>query len=111
MAKPNPPFMSGVPELVVLRLLAREEMYGYELVKSIRLVSGEAINLAEGVVYPMLHALEEQGALRSKEKAVNGRTRFYYKATAKGLRRLDELLGEWRRVSTGIRSVIGESYG
>ena len=71
--RPNPPFMSGVPELLVLRLLAKREMYGYELVRAIRLTSNEVIVLAEGVVYPVLHALEEQGLLRSKEKAVNGR--------------------------------------
>ena len=52
MAQTNPPFMSGVPELLVLRILAGREMYGYELVKAVRLVTGEAIGLGEGVVYP-----------------------------------------------------------
>jgi len=43
MGQTNPPFMSGVPELLLLRLLAQREMYGYELVKSVRLVTAEAI--------------------------------------------------------------------
>ena len=68
MPKANPPFMSGVPELLVLRLLSQREMYGYELVRAIRLTSEDAIVLAEGVVYPVLHGLEQQGALRSKER-------------------------------------------
>ena len=111
MAKPNPPFMSGVPELLVLRLLAQREMYGYELVKAIRKTSRDAISLAEGVVYPVLHGLEQQGALRSKQQTVNGRTRVYYRATAKGRQRLDDLSEEWHRVSGGIGSVLGEAHG
>jgi PadR family transcriptional regulator PadR len=43
MAKTNPPFMSGVPELLLLRLLDQQEMYGYELVRSIRQATGDAI--------------------------------------------------------------------
>jgi len=107
VAKPNPPFMSGVPELLVLRLLSQREMYGYELVRAIRLTSQETIVLAEGVVYPVLHALEQQGLLRSKERAANGRTRIYYTVTAKGRRRSDTLSQEWERLSSGIRSVFG----
>lgn len=109
MPKRNPPFMSGVPELLVLRLLAGREMYGYELVRAIRLTSEEKIVLAEGVVYPVLHALEQQGALRSKERTVDGRTRIYYGVTAKGRRRLDTLMSEWERLSLGIRSFLGRA--
>ena len=108
MAKTNPPFMSGVPELLILRLLARKEMYGYELVKAVRLVTGEAIVLGEGVIYPVLHSLERGGALSAKRKPVNGRTRVYYSVTAKGEQRLGRLSQEWDRISTGINSVLGE---
>lgn len=65
MAQTNPPFMSGVPELLVLRLLARQEMYGYELVRAVKLVTGETISLGEGVIYPVLHGLEKNGALKA----------------------------------------------
>ncbi len=106
MAKSNPPFMSGVPELLLLRLLDRNEMYGYELVRSIRDATGEAISLGEGVIYPVLHSLERNGALRSKRKAVGGRTRVYYSLTAKGRRRLEKLQGEWRRIQGGIANVL-----
>lgn len=99
--------MSGVPELLVLRLLSQHEMYGYELVRAIRKTSNERIVLAEGVVYPVLHALEQQGALRSKERTVDGRSRIYYGITAKGRRRLDTLVEEWERLSVGIRSFLG----
>ena len=107
MVKPNPPFMSGVPELLVLRLLSQREMYGYQLVRAVRLTSQETIVLAEGVVYPVLHALEQQGLLRSRERTANGRTRIYYTVTAKGRRRLNKLSQEWERLSSGIRAVFG----
>ena len=77
MAKSNPPFMSGVPELLLLRLLENREMYGYELVRAIREVTGEAISLGEGVIYPVLHSLERNGSLKAKRKPVGGRTRVY----------------------------------
>ena len=108
MGKSNPPFMSGVPELLVLRLLASREMYGYEIVKAVRVVTGEAIALGEGVIYPALHSLEKNGALKSTRKPVNGRTRVYYSVTPKGQRRLDSLTEEWDRVSTGVRTALGE---
>ena len=110
MAQSNPPFMTGVPELLLLRLLAQKEMYGYELVRSIRTVTGEAISLGEGVIYPVLHGLERSGSLTSRRKPVGGRTRVYYSLTAKGQKRLDKLRGDWRRIQGGISTAL-ESPG
>ena len=106
MAQSNPPFMSGVPELLLLQLLDRKEMYGYELVRSIRAATGEAISLGEGVIYPVLHSLERNGSLRSKRKAVSGRTRVYYRLTAKGRKRLETLQTDWHRIQGGIANAL-----
>ena len=106
MGQTNPPFMTGVPELLLLQQLAQREMYGYELVKAIRLVTAEAISLGEGVIYPVLHGLERSGSLRSKRKEVSGRTRVYYSLTAKGRRRLDRLQCEWQRIQSGIAAAL-----
>ena len=106
MAQSNPPFMSGVPELLLLRLLDSKDMYGYELVRSIKLATGEAISLGEGVIYPVLHGLERTGSLKSRRKSVGGRTRVYYALTSKGRRRLDKLQGDWRRIQGGISSAL-----
>ncbi len=106
MAQSNPPFMSGVPELLLLRLLQQQEMYGYELVRSIRTATGEAISLGEGVIYPALHGLERNGSLKSRRKAVGGRTRVYYSLTAKGRKRLDKLSDDWRRIQGGISNAL-----
>jgi PadR family transcriptional regulator PadR len=105
-------FMSGVPELLILSLLARKEMYGYQLVRAIRVVSNEAFTLAEGVVYPVLHALEEKRLIKAKEREHEGRTRIYYALTSKGKTRLNELTGTWERVSGGVATVLqGEGAG
>ena len=106
MKQTNPPFMSGVPELLLLRLLDQREMYGYELVRSVRKVTGEAISLGEGVIYPALHSLERNGALKSRRKPVGGRTRVYYALTAKGRQRLDKLRNDWRRIQGGITNAL-----
>ena len=110
MAQSNPPFMSGVPELLLLRLLDKREMYGYELVRAIRSVTGEAISLGEGVIYPVLHGLEKNKSLKSRRKAVGGRTRVYYSLTTKGRQRLNKLHIEWLRIQGGITSAM-ESPG
>jgi PadR family transcriptional regulator PadR len=106
MAQTNPPFMSGVPELLLLRLLQQKEMYGYELVKSIKTTTSEAISLGEGVIYPVLHSLERAGALKARRKSVSGRTRVYYSVTAKGRTRLERLRGEWARIESGIKAAF-----
>jgi len=110
MARSNPPFMSGVPELLLLRLLAKREMYGYELVRAIRQVTGGAISLGEGVIYPVLHTLEKSGALKARRKSVGGRTRVYYSLTGKGHDRLKRLQRDWQRVQGGISAVLEGSH-
>ena len=106
MGQTNPPFMSGVPELLLLRLLEQREMYGYELVKAIRLVTGEAISLGEGVIYPVLHGLERGGSLTAKRRKVDGRTRVYYSLNASGRKRLERLQNEWHRIQSGVSAAL-----
>ena len=107
----NPNFMQGVSELLILRLLRTREMYGYELVQAIREQTNEAIHLSEGVVYPTLHALEIEGALKSRRKAVNGRSRVYYAITKHGSRKLARIADVWSSVTRAVQSVLqGAKY-
>jgi PadR family transcriptional regulator PadR len=109
MERNNPAFMSGVPELLLLKLLVDDELYGYEIVKRIRAATGDAISLGEGVVYPALHALEAAGALKSRRRVVDGRERVYYVATKKGHGRLAKLTAHWMRINEGIRLALAEA--
>jgi PadR family transcriptional regulator, regulatory protein PadR len=105
----NPNFMNGVPELLILRLLGEKEMYGYEIVAAIRERTSDAISLGEGVVYPVLHALERDGALKSRRKAVNGRTRVYYTVTRAGETRLAALIRQWKDITESVGHAIRET--
>ncbi len=103
----NPPFMSGVPELLILSLLkAREEMYGYEIVAAIGTATDGVVALKEGVVYPLLHALEAAGLLKTQRRPAGGRTRVYYALTSKGVRRLFDLTDEWRRLGGAVEQAL-----
>ena len=99
----NPNFMNGVPEFLILRLLSRQEMYGYELVQAIRLTTENTISVGEGVVYPVLHGLEKQGALKSRRKVVVGRPRVYYTVTPKGAKHLAALAAQWDRIAGALK--------
>lgn len=102
----NPNFMNGVPELLILRLLEQEEMYGYEIVQAIRERTDAVIAVGEGVVYPVLHGLEREGALKSRRKTVNGRSRVYYSVTKDGTRRLQELSSTWAQLTVAIQKMM-----
>lgn len=102
----NPNFMAGVPELIILRLLKDREMYGYEIVQAIREESGQVLTAGEGVIYPILHTLEKDGALKSRRKTVSGRSRVYYMVTAKGAQRFEHLAQSWMTLATAIQAVL-----
>ncbi|HEX4271816.1 MAG TPA: PadR family transcriptional regulator [Rhizomicrobium sp.] len=102
----SPALLAGVPELMVLRLLQAREMYGYEIVQAISAKTGGVVTPGEGVVYPLLHALEKDGALKSRRKTVNGRSRVYYTLTARGAKRLAALTGDWTALNIAVQQVL-----
>jgi PadR family transcriptional regulator, regulatory protein PadR len=102
MRKSNPNFLNGVPELLVLKLISRREMYGYEIVKSIKAETRQTLAFGEGCIYPYLHYLEQEKLLRSRRKEVGGRSRNYYQLTRRGAKRLEALNADWDRVTSGI---------
>ena len=103
----NPNFMNGVPELLVLHVLAQHEMYGYELIRAIAEQTGKRITFGEGVIYPTLHEFERNGCLKSRRKEVAGRSRVYYCLTARGRKRLAATTGDWERITQAIETLIG----
>ncbi len=106
----NPGFMAGVPELLILRLLQDREMYGYEIVQAVGAATRQAVILGEGVVYPLLHSLEKDGALKSQRRPAGGRTRVYYTLTSRGVRRLFELTDDWTRLHGAVGAVLRGSH-
>lgn len=94
--------LDGVPELLVLQLLSRTEMYGYQIVSEIGRRSAGLLEFGEGCVYPLLHRLVRQKLLLEREEEVSGRTRRYYRASAAGKKRLAALETIWNQVSQTV---------
>ena len=105
-ARSNPDFINGVPELLTLQLLARRPMYGYELVRAIETCTGQDLEFGEGCIYPVLHRLEQQGALQSRRELVNGRGRVVYRATPAGRKKLAVSTAAWRHVVRAVDQVL-----
>src|SRR5436190_21935970 len=102
----NPDFLNGVPELLILHLLSQQPMHGYELVQTIRRATGEALAFGEGCIYPLLHRLEAEGLLGSRQEPVNGRSRIVYRVTARGTRRLSETTSAWQQVVRAVHQAL-----
>jgi len=97
---------AGLSELMVLRLLKEQEMYGYEIVQAIAVRTRQALTPGEGVIYPLLHALEKDGLLRSRRKSVGGRSRIYYCLTARGAKRLSGMTDHWTSLTGAVGAVL-----
>ena len=110
MKKMSSSFLNEAPELLLLRLLARKEMYGYQIVEEIRTRSGAALSFGEGCIYPCLHYLEAEKLVSSRRKQVDGRNRNYYKLSDRGRKRLEALTTEWNRVTAGVALLVEGQY-
>lgn len=77
MAKSDGRGTPGGTGMLLLALLERRDMYGYEMVEALRAQSKEIFHLKAGTLYPLLHTLEAQGWVTSSDGTVNGRTRAH----------------------------------
>jgi len=110
--KTNPDFLNGVPELLILKLLAQSPMHGYDVVQAIKASSGGTLQFGEGCVYPILHRLEAQNYLASRRELIGSRSRIVYRVTKQGQRRLAESWQSWKRVVAGVAAVLeGGEHG
>lgn len=101
-------FRRGVMSLVILGLLRREDMYGYQLVQETERVSGGRIITQEGSLYPVLYKLVDQGLISDRRVQVGKRmTRVYYHLEPAGEQRFAELLREYEEITQGIRLIAG----
>ena len=110
MKKTNPDFLNGVPELLLLKLLSRQEMYGYEIVRAIQTETGQKLSFGEGCIYPSLHSLEKEKLVTSRRREIGGRSRNYYRLTPKGEKRLEDMATDWNRITTGINLLFGGTH-
>jgi len=102
----NPDFLNGVPELLILNLLDRTPMHGYEVVRAIARATGSQLAFGEGSIYPILHRLEREGLLAGERLQVGNRTRIVYRLTPSGKQRLAQSTSAWEAVVASVNRVL-----
>ncbi len=94
-------------QLLVLTLLAGEDMYGYQIITELASRSQHTFEMKEGTLYPVLHGLWKEALVECYEtEAPTGRKRKYYHLTDKGRRELKEERSEWERYARGVDAVL-----
>lgn len=88
---------------LVLAILKNQDSYGYEIIKKIKEASDDEIIWSEGMLYPVLHRLEDKGFIKSYwKKSKIGRKRKYYYLKEKGLNELKKCKKQWEVVHSTL---------
>jgi PadR family transcriptional regulator PadR len=97
---------------LILAILKQRDSYGYEIIKQIRETSGDELVWTEGMLYPVLHRLEENGFVESYWQASEaGRKRKYYRIKEAGLVELEKHRQQWELVYSVLRTTLGNPEG
>ena len=99
--------ISGSTAMLVLRLLEEKDMYGYEMIDTLRGKSNNVFELKAGTLYPLLHSMEEKGWLDVYEQEAVGKMRKYYHLTREGKKQLQVKKEEWKEYSSAVVNVLG----
>lgn len=95
----------GTIELVLLKMLEAEELYGYQIVSTLEARGGDFFALKEGTLYPVLYRLEDDGFIESyRDNPKRAVPRKYYRLTPSGRQHLKDLEAEWK----AFRKVMDE---
>ena len=100
----------GVLELCILNLLAKGEIYGYDLVKQLAGIKGLVIT--EGTVYPLMSRLKRMGLVKTRlEESSSGPARKYYALAEEGRKMRAVMNGYWDDLAHGVGMLREESEG
>ena len=97
----------GSHELILLKLLSRRDMYGYELIQQMALLSDNAFSMSQGSLYPFLHTLEDKGLIQSYAQTERGRERRFYRLTPAGGRALKHKEEQWSIYVRAMGRILG----
>lgn len=107
--KINKELLKGSTVILILKLLDKKAMYGYEMIKEIEEKSSGIFTFKEGTLYPILHTLEVDGMLESYWDDGGGkRQRKYYKITEKGKLSLKDKQEEWSTFRSTVDKILWE---
>ena len=105
--KINKELSKGSHELILLKLLSRKDMYGYQLIQEMALLSEDVFRMSQGSLYPFLHALEDRRLIESYAQSEHGRERRYYRLTAAGRRALADKEEQWSVYVRAMGRILG----
>jgi PadR family transcriptional regulator, regulatory protein PadR len=95
---------SSVP--LVLSILSEGDSYGYAIIQRVKELSGGKIEWTDGMLYPVLHWLEDQGFVRSRwMEAESGRKRKYYSLQSNGRQALRRQKEQWTLVNSTLNQL------
>ena len=87
---------------LILAILKENDSYGYAIIKRVKEMSENQLIWTEGMLYPVLHRLEEQQLIESYWNSEAGRKRKYYKIKDAGLNELELQRQQWEVVHTAL---------
>jgi len=107
MAK-NPELLPGTLDMLILKAVSLKPLHGYGILLRIQQISGEALSVPQGSLYPALYRLEHQGLIAAEwGESENKRKAKFYTVTATGRRRLKEETAEWNKLASAIGAALG----
>ncbi len=99
-------YIAGSSRLLVLSLLNEKSYYGYEMIKTLKERSNYIFDMKEGTLYPILHKLENDGYIVSKNMEVSQRTRKVYTITMKGIKQLEKEKKQYNEFTLAMNHVL-----
>jgi PadR family transcriptional regulator, regulatory protein PadR len=106
MAK-NADLLPGTLDMLILKAVSLKPLHGYGVLLRINQISGNALDIQQGSLYPALYRLEHQGLVITEwGESENKRRAKYYKVSAAGRKRLREETEGWNRLSAAIASAL-----
>src|ERR671917_2616783 len=104
--------LQGTLDLLILKAVSLKPLHGYGVLLRIQQISGNALQIPQGSLYPALYRLEHQGLIAAEwGESENKRRAKYYRLTTAGKRRLRDELAYWQRLSEGIGLVLSAATG
>jgi PadR family transcriptional regulator PadR len=95
--------LPGTLDLLILKAVSLGELHGYGVLLRIEQITGGALQIQQGALYPALYRLEHQGLLKAEwGTSENNRRAKYYRLTAAGRRRLGEEMASWNRLAEAM---------
>lgn len=99
--------LPGTLDMLILKAVSLKPLHGYGVLLRIRQISGDALEIPQGSLYPALYRLEHQGLIAADwAQSENNRRAKYYNLTAAGRRRLREETAGWNRLVSAIAAAL-----